>query len=91
MPMYPIPAVKGPSLRGGNKGSSPFGITAGIASKGAVFDTAVHSLRNGLKPMVVPHRLSNSHCTELTFKIYELLIMFVGSALSYATSEIVNE
>lgn len=70
MPTYPIPATKGPSPRGENKGHVHLSASLqGLPGKRAVYDRAVLSLRSGLTP--------HGHFILLTLKIYKLWMRFV--------------
>lgn len=71
MPMYPIPAIKGPSQGERIKGVHLSASLQGLPIKGAVFDTAVHSLGSRLTP--------NGYFTVLTLKTYKLLMRFAGN------------
>lgn len=72
MPTYPIPATKGPSPRGENKGHVHLSASLqGLPGKRAVFDRAVLSLGSGLTP--------HGHFIVLTLKIYKLWMRFVDN------------
>lgn len=72
MPAYPIPATKGPSPRGENKGHVHLSARLqGLPGKRAVFDRAILSLGNGLT--------SHGHFIVLTLKIHKLWMRFVDN------------